>query len=285
MKWNTITFWESEWIAEKKRSLYEVRQKNIDQAEWWNRRAPGFNARHGEKRKGGSCGNILEMIHRSGFVDPKTWMLDIGCGPGNYAIPLAARFEKVVALDTSPEMLSILETRARDMGIRNIETVCMPWEDVDLDGMNWRGRFGLVAAIKSPGIRDVETLRKMIDASMSGCFYSGFVLREDYAQADIWQLTFREKMPPVSADAFYVYHLVHAMGYLPSIELRRYRSGSLDDIETAKENLALMMAPYEDPSGMMAERISEYVMEKSTDGRFEKIVRSEEGSVLWSVNQ
>lgn len=284
MKWNSAAFWEREWINEKKRSLYEMRQNKMDQVEWWNRRAPGFNARHGENKSGGSRETILEMIHRSGFVDPGAWMLDIGCGPGNYAIPLAARFEKVVALDVSQKMLSILEERAGARGIRNIETVCMSWEDVDLDKMGWRSRFGLVAAIKSPGIRDVETLRRMIDASMSGCFYSGFVMREDGAQADIWQMMFREEMPPVSADAFYIFHLVHALGYLPAIELHRYMNKSGSDIEAAKENLALMMAPYEDHAGMMAERISGYVEKKSMDGTFERTVRSEEGSVLWSVN-
>jgi SAM-dependent methyltransferase len=255
----------------------------MDRVEWWNRRAPGFNARHGERKGGGSFDVLLEMIHRSGFVNPGTWMLDIGCGPGNYAIPLAERFEKVVALDASPKMLSILEERAGAMGIRNIETVCMSWEDVDLDKLNWRGRFGLVAAIKSPGIGDLKTLRKMIEASISGCFYSGFIMREDSALADIWRMVFQEEKPPVPADPFYIYHLVHALGYLPAFELRRYVSKSRADIVTAKEELALMMAPYEDTSGLMTERISGYVNEKSFDGIFERTFRSEEGSILWSV--
>jgi hypothetical protein len=61
-------------------------------------------------------------------------------------------------------------------------------------------------------------------------------------------------------------------------------SKSRTDNGTAKEELGLMMAPYEALPELMAERISGYVEENSTDGMFERTVRSEEGSVLWSVN-
>jgi SAM-dependent methyltransferase len=263
--------------------MYGQRQKDTDHVAWWNRRAEGFAARYGGRKENDPRVDILGMIHGSSFFDPEAEMLDIGCGPGNYAIPLSRGFKKIVALDSSPKMLSILEERAGKMGISNIETVCTSWEDVDLDKMGWRGKFGLVAAIKSPGIRDARNLEKMIAASGAGCLFNGFITREDSSQADIWRLVFGEEKPPVPADAFYVYHLAHAMGYLPSIRLRRYLRETREDIGTADRELNLLMSPYEDPAGLMGQEIRRYVMEQSAGGKVRKTCRSEEGTIIWSI--
>lgn len=283
MDWTSVAYWDRRWQDERSRSLYGKRRKETDHVEWWNRRAKGFADRYSDRNGNDPRDDILEMIRKSGFVDSKAEMLDIGCGPGNYAIPLAREFRKIVALDASPEMLSILEKRAETEGISNIETVCLSWEDVDLDEMNWRGRFGLVAAIKSPAIRNAESLRKLLDASGAGCLYNGFVMREDHAQAEIWRMAFEEPKPPVPADAFFVYQLVHAMGLFPSLQLRRYIRENSEDMETAEKELNLLMAPYEASDVNMAEQVRKYVMEKSVEGTFNKVCRSEEGIIFWSV--
>ena len=48
------------------------------------------------------------------LLDPKPeWsVLDIGCGPGTLALPIAARTSRVTAIDFSGNMLQILEKRA-----------------------------------------------------------------------------------------------------------------------------------------------------------------------------
>ena len=42
MKWDSVNYWDREWQAERGRSLYEQRQKDMDRVEWWNRRAAGL---------------------------------------------------------------------------------------------------------------------------------------------------------------------------------------------------------------------------------------------------
>ncbi len=65
-------------------------------------------------------------------------LLDLGSGNGRHALPAAMRVKKVVAADVSGELLKIVEERAREEGIGNIETVdCdarkMPFEDGSFD--------------------------------------------------------------------------------------------------------------------------------------------------------
>lgn len=59
-------------------------------------------------------------------------LLDIGCGPGFFALPAARRMGsegKVIALDTVPQMLKKLEELAAEAGVYNVETVLAEAED------------------------------------------------------------------------------------------------------------------------------------------------------------
>ncbi len=55
-----------------------------------------------------------------------TW-LDIGAGAGRYALPLALRVRRVIALDPSAGMLAALRAQAAEHGIANVRTVEARW--------------------------------------------------------------------------------------------------------------------------------------------------------------
>lgn len=44
-------------------------------------------------------------------------MVDLGAGTGQFAVPAAARFDRVVAVDVSPAMIAHLRTRAQEAGV------------------------------------------------------------------------------------------------------------------------------------------------------------------------
>jgi ubiquinone/menaquinone biosynthesis C-methylase UbiE len=57
-------------------------------------------------------------------------LLDLGCGPGSLAIPLAHLFEQVVAMDPEPEMLAEGRLAAERAGVSNIEWLRGSSEDL-----------------------------------------------------------------------------------------------------------------------------------------------------------
>lgn len=59
-------------------------------------------------------------------------VVDIGCGGGAVALRLAARAEKVIALDVSRAMLDTLERRARKSEMDHVEAHCESIEAFDL---------------------------------------------------------------------------------------------------------------------------------------------------------
>ena len=80
-------------------------------------------------------------------------VLDIGCGPGTLAVPIAKLVQRVTAVDYSQTMLDLLEQQAEMHGIDNIRTVNCTWED------DWSafgiGAHDVVIASRSMNIDDL----------------------------------------------------------------------------------------------------------------------------------
>lgn len=282
--WGDAGFWEQAWQQERRYSLYGRQQPERSGPGWWDRRAARFAASTGSEDGRRRVAEVLHMLGRQAALQPDAEVLDIGCGPGNYALPLARRVRKVVALDPSEGMLAILKQKAAAEGITNIETVCQPWEEVDLDRLGWRGRFDLVLAAMSPGIHDVPTLQKMLAASRHSCFFSGFSRREDPAQRELWRRLFQEEMPSFAADVLYVFHLLHAWGYYPSLELACRRSRREQDPIEAVDELEEAFAPFLEVTSQIRQEISRLVGEMSREGRFCQERVFVEGNLAWSVS-
>ena len=68
------------------------------------------------------CETLLEALK----VQPGQTICDMGCGNGFYTLPLAKQVGeggKVLAVDIQPEMLHLLDERAKGEGIANIELI------------------------------------------------------------------------------------------------------------------------------------------------------------------
>jgi ubiquinone/menaquinone biosynthesis C-methylase UbiE len=64
-------------------------------------------------------------------LDGRGRLLDLGCGPGSVAIALAPMFERVLAVDSEPDMLAEGRRIARERGVGNIEFRCGRAEELD----------------------------------------------------------------------------------------------------------------------------------------------------------
>ncbi len=87
-------------------------------------------------------------------IAPGSTVLDFGCGPGNYALivaPKVAPAGRVYALDIEPNMINRLNSRAKALGIANIETILsdcdthLPDNSVDV-ALN----FDMIHFVKEP---------------------------------------------------------------------------------------------------------------------------------------
>ncbi len=66
------------------------------------------------------------------FEDIKD-LVEVGCGTGKFTIPLAKAGKKIIAIDSSFEMLSIARNKAKEEGVdKNIEFVCGDIENIGI---------------------------------------------------------------------------------------------------------------------------------------------------------
>lgn len=66
----------------------------------------------------------LQALRRLVPITPRTRLLSIGCGLGDYELRLAPDLQSVVAIDLSPVAVSVAARRAADAGLRNVEFRC-----------------------------------------------------------------------------------------------------------------------------------------------------------------
>jgi hypothetical protein len=89
---------------------------------------------------------------------------------------------KVVALEPSGGMIEILREKISAKGIApdRIRIDQRAWQDVDVEEEGLAGQFDLVFVSMSPGVRDPETLEKVMQASINFCYLSTFVYSLGY---------------------------------------------------------------------------------------------------------
>ena len=64
-------------------------------------------------------------------VGPDTTVLDVGGGPGRYALPLATRAKHVTVVEPSADSVEMLRTRAAEIGLTNLTVIQSPWGEAD----------------------------------------------------------------------------------------------------------------------------------------------------------
>ncbi len=125
-----------EGASKRWRRLVRARRAEMDRlvpdggavgASYWDSRARRFAARTAGS---GARDPLLARIRR--VTRSSTTVLDVGAGPGRFALALAPRVAEVVAVDASPVMGSLLRRASRQAGLANVTTVTGRWEEVEV---------------------------------------------------------------------------------------------------------------------------------------------------------
>lgn len=143
--------------------------------------------------------NLGEIFRRYGIGGGK--VLDLGCGTGNVAVPLAQKGYRVTALDLSPEMLSLAEQKAREAGVKIIFT-CQ-----DMREMVVPGEFDLVISMcDSMNYLLADGELRQVFARAAGVLRDGGFLVFDLNSAHKLEKVFGEKTYTlVDEDVAYVW--------------------------------------------------------------------------------
>lgn len=120
---NLDEVWQKEqgWNEEKKSGRQFDDRKELA---FWEKLAPDYSQQFNLYR---DVPGLKEKI--SSIIGKGSYLLDLGCGSGNFALPFSKQCREILALDFSPAMLEVLSREMKKQDIRNIRTVCSKWED------------------------------------------------------------------------------------------------------------------------------------------------------------
>lgn len=148
-------------------------------------------------------------------------VLDIGCGPGTLAIPLAKKVKEVIAIDFSAQMLEELKAYALREGITNIKTYHIGWED----DWNHVPQSDIVVASRSMEVPDIEAaLIKMSTFARKACYLT-YKVGGSFVDMNI--LDTIGKKVKTKPDYWYIPIILYTHGYLPRIDYIETGRGSV----------------------------------------------------------
>jgi SAM-dependent methyltransferase len=188
------------------RSLRDRRRPVDRDAGFWDKRASSFDRTASET-------DYAE--HFLAIMKPKAhWtVLDMGCGSGALAVPLAKKVSSVIAVDFSGGMLDVVRKRCDAEGIRNITTIHGRWED------DW-GKLGIEdcdAAIASRSmVADDQriSILKLNAVARKYVYIVTFVGDGPYDRR-LFDVIGRPLKP--EPDYIYCYNLLYQMGILAEV--------------------------------------------------------------------
>lgn len=257
--------------------------RKTDQGEFWDRRADSFANNTVKSRDTSRVDRVFSFLRGHGALEPGFSVLDIGSGPGSFAIPFAALGNKVTALDPSRRMLDLFAQSIPDHLKDNIEAIEGIWEDLDPDSRSWVKRYDLVFASMCPGVNEQSLIEKMMLCSRRWCYISAFSgPRHFEVYNEVFQALTGHLYPNHFNDIIFHFNLVYALGYRPFIEFVESSFVQKESLETFMAELYNLLpyppAPSED--SVIKSIIARHVIE----GEVHQQVSSTVGMMLWKNN-
>lgn len=283
------SFWEALWKQAAASSPVARRDRYGPQEElaYWDRRAEGYDRQSRSPDSRAWQGELLRWLASRGALQPGFRVLDIGAGPGSFALPLAARVRRVTALEPAAGMAEILRRRIKQRALRNLDVDQRAWGQVELEREGWAGAFDLVFASMSPGVDGPEALERMNRASRGFCFLGGWSGaqwgRWGQARSELWPLLFGEPQGQYPHDLLYAFGLLYARGFRPELRFRWRESRRDLSREEAEQELGQLFQRYTPLTAAVRRRIGRYVRERTQAGRFRQAARQCQGLLLWEV--
>ncbi|MFA5313402.1 MAG: class I SAM-dependent methyltransferase [Methanomassiliicoccales archaeon] len=258
-----MTDWDREWKAAQDRSPLKVTPRNA--AAWrnfWNVDADYYLEE--VQKESVLYDKVVERLLKEGWVEETDDVLDIGAGPGTFALPLSNHVRSVTALDEAERMLGVLDEECRRRDIKNISTVHKDW----LEHSDDKG-YDLVLSALNPAIKTSGDLLRMESAGRSrSCIITACPSNWMGTRNDLWTKVVGEFLPSDANSVKYPLNIL--LESQRDLELfrvtadteTRFRSQKVIDHYTSYFGIFTDMTPEK------RQIVKEYVLSRSKDDIF-----------------
>jgi len=267
--------WEEEWSKAHEASPLKVTTEN--EAKWeryWSICAEQYGRDVEADRALYEA--VVDHLVREGRLRTTDAVLDIGCGPGTYTIPLAQRARLVVGLDSAPGMIEELNRRASAQGLKNVRGTVGRWEDMDGSDSD------LVVCVLSPAVRDAKALLRMLSVSRRDCCYITAALGEEMrTRNELWQKVVGEFRPSNAYDVRFPLNILMERGLRPDL---KHVSADFNTAARADVVISNYQAYFEIFTEMNEEKrtiVKDHILDRSENGLFHRKGRKVLAVITW----
>lgn len=222
---------------------------------------------------------LAGFLRSQGMLRDGDRVIDVGCGPGTYALLLAEHARSVTALDISAGMLGALAAEAERRGLSNVETV-----QGTLDGYCPPGRFDLAFSAFSTAVSDGPGLLRMEElSSRSCCLVTSGAPSGSGIFTDMFYAVYGGRPPERKKMALYPFHVLFDMGRRPGVrffDVAMTVEARADDLARIGEAYMGIFADLDDAA---REAIRGYVASICTDGIYRKSVANVVALIYWDA--
>lgn len=198
---------------------------------YWNSRARNYPVPFG-REAAAKTRRMLALLERLGADFAGARVLDIGCGTGVYALPLAARAARVLGVDSSAAMLRVYRRARRERGIANAPCLRSEWGR--LPAARVRGRFDLALASMTAAVKTRADFLKMEAAAPLRVFIGWAGVRRNALLEKVYAAHGVEYRAPEGAGR--ALEILAALGRAPrTVYLRDSWTKSASVAETLRE--------------------------------------------------
>lgn len=217
--------WNHLWRESRKQRTWQGKT----QADW-NRRSAGF------ARRNTASQYVTEFVCRLS-LRPDMTVLDVGCGPGTLAIPIARQVRSVTAMDFSSEMIERLGSRCKAEGVGNIEMVNGAWED------DWSplgiGSYDLVIASRSLSVDDLGAALAKLNSCAKELVVIGDRVGSGPFDPALFRAVGREFVP--GPDYIYTLNILYRMGIHAKVDFIDVQEAKVYDSRAAAQDSCVWM--------------------------------------------
>lgn len=280
-------FWQKAW--EEALALDQVRAQAKKTVDVWNRRAESYNNNAWTESGNMRVEETLAFLDTYGILNRQLRILDLGCGPGNFALAFAERGHQVVALDPAANMLAMLEEKLQaKAGCKKlVTTVQADWVTLSLVEYGWNSYFDLVFASMTPGVCDVGTLQKSMAAAKHHVYLSRFAGPRNHPSVEnVWNQFQAKPYYSLSLDILFPHNWLYASGYRPVQHFAQWEREHTQAVENAVEEIKNVLALRMDLDGVAEETIRRYVEERADkEGMFTEVKGATSAMLLWNIKK
>lgn len=254
-------------------------------ADFWNRRAPSFNAHKSQDAEAGVHRQaLMDCVAAKAGLRAGSRALDIGCGTGHYALLLARHTSEVNGLDVAGKMIEFASRNAAAENCNGVTFEETDWEAVDLREKDWEKRFDLVLACKTPAVNSRASLEKMMAACRGSCCFISRVDTENSVRDGLKRFVDWDEERVRASRAFYcAFNILWLMGYSPDVW---YVDQDWEG-DTSLEDALLMHIRYFESAVPVRpeqrEAMREALTAMAVDGRIREKIRSRTAIMFWKV--